>query len=231
MLYFAHRGLSARFVQNTAAAFRAARAAGAICYELDVHLLKDGALAVHHDYSLSPAAGGEVSLAELSSADLKKYPLENPFSSARAMVPLLAEILPLVRPQLVCLNIELKNDDNRYPGVERALLDLLQQQAPDLLAKTLFSSFDYETLVRLRNLDKKARIGLLTRKFDVSQALALGAESVHLNYTRFTREVAEICHANQLKVYLYTVNDFGLAAQVEASGADGIFTDAVDQFL
>ena len=181
MIYFAHRGASQERVQNTLSAFSRARALGATRYELDVHLSKDGALLVHHDYSLLSTAGEDIPLAALTLADLKKYPLINRLTKESVFVPQLQEVLPVVRPQLSCLNIELKNDNNRYPGLETAVLSCLHQAAPDILPKTLFSGFDYDTLVRLRKLDKNAHIGLLTRFFDVSKALALGAESVHMN--------------------------------------------------
>ncbi|WP_428062404.1 glycerophosphodiester phosphodiesterase [Candidatus Avelusimicrobium fimicolum] len=231
MLYFAHRGASQERVQNTLSAFSRARALGATRYELDVHLSKDGALLVHHDYSLLSTAGEDIPLAALTLADLKKYPLVNRLTKESVFVPQLQEVLPVVRPQLSCLNIELKNDNNRYPGLETAVLSCLCQAAPDILPKTLFSSFDYNTLVRLRKLDKNARIGLLTRFFDVSKALALGAESVHMNYTRFTPQIAQACHENGLKIYLYTVNDPLLATHLAEAGADGIFTDCIGAFV
>lgn len=231
MIYFAHRGASQERVQNTLSAFSRARELGATRYELDVHLSKDGALLVHHDYSLLSTAGKDALLGALDVADLKKYPLVNRLTKESVFVPQLQEVLPVVRPQLSCLNIELKNDNNRYPGLETAVLSCLHQAAPDILPKTLFSGFDYNTLVRLRKLDKNARIGLLTRFFDVSKALALGAESVHMNYTRFTPQIAQACHENGLKIYLYTVNDPLLATHLAEAGADGIFTDCIGAFV
>lgn len=227
MIYFAHRGLSALRVQNTTESFTSAREKGATCYELDVHLLRDGALAIHHDYSLINTADVDVKLAGLTTADLKKYPLRNAFTTATLTVPLLEEIIPLILPELEILNIEIKNDSNVYPGIEKALLGALGKW-PKLAPKILFSSFDYETLERVRALDKNARIGLLTRQFDISKAVALGAESVHINQTRLTEEIVRVCHENNLKVYVYTVNTAQDKQRVEALGADGIFTDRVD---
>lgn len=224
MIYFAHRGFSAQRVQNTCESFALAREKGATHYELDVHLLKDGALAVHHDYSLLSTAGVDVKLADLTAADLKKYPLHNPFTTGPVYVPLLQEVLPLVAPSLQLLNIEIKNDNNIYPGIEKAVLTKLKNW-PALSEKVLFSSFDYDSLVRVRKLDKTARIGLLTRNFDVSKPLALKAESVHINQTRLTAQIVQVCHDNGLKVYVYTVNTPAQRARVAELGADGIFTD------
>lgn len=230
MIYFSHRGANTQRVQNTVPAFALAHAQGARYFELDVHLLKDGRLAVHHDYSLLSTAGKDVKLAGLTATDLKQYPLQNPFTDESVYVPLLTEVLPVFSSGLELLNIELKNDNNIYPGIEEALLKTLRAY-PQLHSKILFSSFDYDTLKRLRALAPQVRIGLLTRHFDINQAVALGAESVHLNWTRFAPEIATVCHANNIRVYVYTVNDVSTAERLEKQGVDGIFTDWISRFV
>ncbi len=229
MIYFAHRGANTQRVQNTVAAFALAQQQGATHYELDVHLLTDGELAIHHNYTLLETAGKDIRLQDLSSADLIHYPLTNRFNTGKVTIPLLQEVLPVITPGLELLNIELKNDGNCYAGIERQLLSFLQNY-PHLMPKILFSSFDYDTLQRLRALCPQARIGLLTRQFEVQNALDLSAESVHINHIRFTPQIARICQENQLKVYCYTVNDVKLARQLAAQGVSGIFTDDVTVF-
>ncbi|MBP5403913.1 MAG: hypothetical protein J6Y17_02350 [Elusimicrobiaceae bacterium] len=228
MIYFSHRGANTLRVQNTSEAFALAHTQGARYFELDVHLLRDSSLVVHHDYSLLSTAGVDVQLKDLTAADLKKYPLNNQFTHQAVYVPLLEDVLPLITPGLMLLNIELKNDGNCYPGLEETLLKNLPTS---LLPKVLFSSFDYSALQRLRALAPKVRIGQLTRSFNVQQALDIQAESVHTNYTRFTPQMAQICHENGLKVYCYTVNDKELATRLATQGADGIFTDKITDFL
>ena len=228
MIYFSHRGANTHCVQNTTSAFSLAHAQGARYFELDVHLLKDGALAIHHDYSLASTAGVDVQLKDLTTADLKKYPLHNSFTSDIVYVPLLQDVLAVIRPDLKLLNIELKNDGNIYPGLEAVLLKALPVQ---LLPKILFSSFDYPTLQRLRALSANVRIGQLTRQFQVAQPLTLRAESVHINYKRFTPQIAQVCHRNHLNVYCYTVNEPLLVKQLASQGVDGIFTDCIERFV
>ncbi len=229
MIYFSHRGANTKRVQNTVEAFALAQAQGATHYELDVHLLRDGQLAVHHDYSLLSTAGVDVQLKDLASTDLTNYPLTNPFTAQEVFVPLLQDILPVISPGISLLNIELKNDENKYPGLEAAVLSFLKQY-PQLTGKVLFSSFDYDSLVRLRAFASRARLGLLTRKFDVQQALSLQAESVHLNHIRLTPQITQACRAHHLKLYCYTVNDIALAKRLAAQGVDGVFTDDVTVF-
>ena len=63
---YAHRGLHGNGVpENSMAAFRAALDSG-YGIELDVHLMKDGKLAVIHDASLKRTAGTDVKIEELT---------------------------------------------------------------------------------------------------------------------------------------------------------------------
>ena len=229
MIYFAHRGANTQRVENTVSAFALAQKQGATHYELDVHLLKDGQLAVHHDYSLLRTAGVDVKLKDLASMDLIKHPLINPFSKDKVTIPLLSEVFSVILPGIQLLNIEIKNDGNTYPGIEEKLLALLYSFS-EFVNKVLISSFDYDSLKRIRALAPQARIGLLTRQFDVQKALALSAESVHINHTRFTPEIAQICHENGLKIYCYTVTDKILATELAGQGADGVFTNDITLF-
>lgn len=231
MIYFAHRGAwKGDVIANTLPAFALARAQGATYYELDVHLLKDGQLAVHHDYALLSGAAAGVPLSSLRAADLTHYPLRSTVGQAPVFVPTLPQVLPQMIPHLQCLNIEIKNDDNVYPGIEKILWGLLRQ-FPALENKILFSSFDYPTLQRLRQLAPQARIGWLTRCFEVSCAQQLGVYSVHINQTRVSKELVEKCHQNGWKVFVYTVNDPAQAQHLAQLGVDGIFTDWPALFL
>ena len=228
MIFFSHRGANTLRVQNTVEAFSLAHAQGARCFELDIHLLKDGNLAVHHDYSLLQTAGVDVALKTLTRPELQQISLNNPFTVHKVHVPVLEEVLPVCMPGLELLNIELKNDGNVYPGIEEKVLQFLPKE---LLPKILFSSFDYETLARLRALAPQIRIGQLTRKFKLQEILNLRGESVHINYTRFSASLAQICHAHGIKIYCYTVNDLAVANKLAKQGADGFFTDVIHRFV
>lgn len=232
MKYFAHRGASAYMPENSLPAFALAREMGAVNYELDAHLTRDGYVVVHHDYNLLATTGHNIAIGALSLKDLLKYPLLSPNApGVKAFVPALKDVVPIVEEEMQTLNIEIKNDGNVYPGIEKRLLEKLKLHSPEMLNKTLFSSFDYPTLQRLRALDKHIRIGLLTREFDLEAALALNASSVHLNQTRVTKEIVASCHAAGLEVLVYTVNDVYSARQLERLGVDGIFTDRLDLFV
>src|SRR5256885_12570332 len=73
-----HRGASARAPENTLAAFRAALEDGAELVELDVHLTRDGRLAVIHDAETHRTTGTAGIVAELSKAELRRPPRRRP---------------------------------------------------------------------------------------------------------------------------------------------------------
>lgn len=88
---YAHRGLHGPGVpENSMAAFRAALEGG-FGIELDVHLTKDGRLAVLHDASLKRTAGADVKVEELTAQELEAYTLEG----TGERIPLLEQVLEL----------------------------------------------------------------------------------------------------------------------------------------
>ena len=104
---YAHRGLHNRELgipENSMAAFRRARELG-YGVELDVHLTKDGQLAVIHDKSLKRTAGVDAEVSDLTMEELKRCRLEG----TQETVPALEEAARLFQggPPLL---VELKAD-------------------------------------------------------------------------------------------------------------------------
>ena len=232
MIYFAHRGASALAPENSLPAFALARQQGCTRYELDVHLSKDGCLVVHHDYYLGTDTTCANDIKDITLDDLEHCRIVHSFEKEIVVrPPLLREVLPVIVEDLEMLNIEIKNDDNVYPGIEKVIWERASSFGPEALKKMLFSSFDYPTLQRLRKIAPGARIGILTRMFEPQKAHNLDVYSVHMNKTRITKEIVDICHAEGRKVFVYTVNDKYTARSLERIGVDGIFTDNPGLFL
>jgi glycerophosphoryl diester phosphodiesterase len=134
----------------------------------------------------------------------------------------LSALLDILGPGDV-LNVELKTEDEQYPGIEEAVLRVTQKHKKNII----FSSFNHETLKKIRSLDSEVKIGVLTRDFyaDRQTALALGAYSVNINKTRLTKEICALARSAGQKVFVYTVNTLAELYAAEAAGADGVFTD------
>lgn len=105
---YAHRGLynNIDIPENSISAFSKA-VDGGYGIELDVHLLKDGKLAVFHDASLKRMTGEEVIIETLTSNELKNYRL----IGTTEFIPLFSDVLVLVDGRVPLL-IEVKSNKN-----------------------------------------------------------------------------------------------------------------------
>ena len=105
---YAHRGLHGEGApENSLEAFRRARDAG-YGSELDVHLLKDGELAVIHDHALIRTTGQQGTIEDLTAQELMNYTLEGTCET----IPLFSDVLNLysgAAPLIVELKATAKN--------------------------------------------------------------------------------------------------------------------------
>ena len=106
---YAHRGLHGQGIpENSLAAFRAAVSHG-FGAELDVHLMKDGNLAVIHDSSLKRTADADVKIEDLTVEDLEAYRL----GGTEERIPLFSEVLEVFQGKTPLI-VELKSANNNY---------------------------------------------------------------------------------------------------------------------
>ena len=104
---YAHRGLHGNGIpENSMEAFRRAKKAG-YGIELDIHLMKDGNLAVIHDSLLARTTGAEGRIEDLSTGELKHYKLEG----TEETIPLFQDVLELYAGEAPII-VELKEHKN-----------------------------------------------------------------------------------------------------------------------
>jgi glycerophosphoryl diester phosphodiesterase len=208
MLIIAHRGASAYEPQNTVKAFKKAMDMGSLYMETDVQETKDGVLILAHDYTVNGAI------------------IKESFFNALKL-PRLTEVLDILKLTTV-INIEIKNDGNIYPEIEKKLLNTLNNYGRDFGQRVLISSFDYATVRRLRALDNEIKLGLATRVFNIEEVRAVNASFISIKHTRITPEIIKTCRKNNVEVFIYTVNDYQEALRLKEMGIDGIFSDYPD---
>ncbi len=120
---YAHRGLHDKpngIPENSMAAFRRAVEHG-FGVELDVHLTRDGRLAVIHDDSLLRTAGVDVKASSLTAEELGQYRLEG----TEERIPFLEEVLPLFEGKTPLI-VELKVEGNAAV-LAKATCDMLDR--------------------------------------------------------------------------------------------------------
>lgn len=139
--HYAHRGLhDASVPENSLAAFRRAMEKG-YGIELDVHLTKDGRIAVHHDGSILRICGAEREIRASTLEELRQYPL----GKTAERIPALEEVLDLIQGRVPLL-IELKPDRLG----DKALAEKLLSCIADYPGKYCVQSFDPLILRRFK---------------------------------------------------------------------------------
>jgi len=103
------------------AAFRAALKHG-YGIELDIHLMKDGNLAVIHDSTLKRVAGADVNIEDLTLSDLEKYTL----GDSDEHIPLFSQVLDLYRGKAPLI-VELKCVGGNHAELCEAALEMLDR--------------------------------------------------------------------------------------------------------
>jgi len=213
MKNIAHRGASVDALENTLEAFALAVEQGADMIETDLHLLRDGAVALYHDDEIGGVPVGALTLAELR----ERLP----------RVPTLQETLDRFG-DLIPWNLEIKSPrTGDYAGLEGIALEQVRRRG--ILERTLFSSFSDSVLHKLRALEPKARLGTLVwvrQPGDIlARAAGVGAEAVHLHVSLASEERVREAHAAERRVNVYTVDDPDMQRRLASVGVDGIFTN------
>jgi glycerophosphoryl diester phosphodiesterase len=211
-----HRGAAALAPENSLAAVEAAVEHGVDAVELDVVRGPDGKLVLAHGPSVPPGA------------------------------PSLDEALELAARLGVGVQMDVKQ-----PGLEEGVVDALRRSG--LLDRSFVSSFSFRTLraftaleprlprsltypedrlgvAASRALGHAVRPGLAALRALLPVRLprfmrAAGASAVTLNWAVVTPRAIEVCHRAGVAVYVWTVNEPGLAKTLVESGVDGIITD------
>ncbi len=169
---FAHRGLhNDSRPENSLSAFRAARDRG-YGIELDIHLLKDGTLAVFHDHTLVRMTGENGKIEDLAAADLSRVHL----NGTAETIPTFHEVLALF-DGTVPLIVELKAAKNHG-----ALVDATVKALREYRGAYCIESFDPRCLWHLRRWHPDIIRGQLSQNFMKSNEKLSGATKFVLTH-------------------------------------------------
>ncbi|MET7857684.1 glycerophosphodiester phosphodiesterase family protein [Streptomyces sp. NPDC005318] len=212
-LTIGHRGVMGVEPENTLRSFVHAERAGMDVIELDLHLTKDGALAVMHDADVDRTTDGTGPIAEKTLAELRELD-----AGQGERVPVFEEVLDAVRSPV---QAEIKD-----AAAARALADVMRRR--DLVDRVEVLSFHDEAVAEIAQLVPGVRTALVASRWKsdvVDRAKAVGAATLVLNIRRLTLEVVEQAHAEGLKVIGWVVNTQDHLRLARGLGLDGATTD------
>lgn len=165
MRYWAHRGCSQNYPENTLLSFeKAAAIRGLQGIELDIQLTRDNELVVIHDERVDRTTEGIGEVRAYTLAQLQKLSIDAD-SHPSQYIPTMEEVLDLLEVRLregLLLNIELKTSVYPYAGIEEKIVELVHRRG--LEKAVVYSSFYANTLQKIRQLDAEAELGILDGK-------------------------------------------------------------------
>lgn len=226
---WAHRGARKERPENSLDAFRRAIELGADGFELDVQRTADGRLIVLHDETLDRVSGRPGRLAELTWEEARTYNIAA-FRAAEGFppmrIPLLEEVLDLLRGTALCCNIELKNSVEPYPGMEDEVIALVERMG--LAGQIVYSTFSPESAALLARKVDPSVVGFLYH-YDVPDPLkalaSLGARALHPDQSLVTEAYVTEAHRAGVKVNVWTVNEPEALLRLGRLGVDALITD------
>jgi len=219
-----HRGACGYEPENTLRSFRKALELGADMVELDVYVCKTGELVIIHDDKVDRITDGTGYVIEKTFDELRKLD-----AGKGEKIPTLEEVLDLINKK-VSVNIELKG-----PHTAKSVADVIKKyitQNKWSYQNFLVSSFNHRELAEFNKIMPQINIGVLYIgiPFDSAKsAKTLGAYSINLSQEFITQELVDDAHKRDLKVFVYTVNDYDDIKKMLSLGVDGIFSDFPDR--
>ena len=236
-----HRGANRRAPQNTLPAFQAAIAEGADGVEFDVQMSSDGVLVICHNFTVDETSNGSGFVNELTFEEMRSLDFGSWFSEefAGTKIPTLEETLDCVKDMEI-LNVEIKHPSKNRVEVVQKTYDLVKEKG--LLEKTIFSSFDFDVLTILKQIDSEVCCGLLydpvpeecfDRRLLRNEFLQVAAEyrgdALHPHYllTNFPKAYVRRCHEAGLMVNVWGISKESELEKYKHKNFDIIITDCI----
>lgn len=229
---FAHRGASGYAPENTLEAFVIAMEQGADGIELDVQLTKDGEVVVIHDETIDRVSDHSGFVKDYTLAELKQFDFKNHMEAyTNAKIPTLKEVLELVRPGKMEVNIELKTSVIWYSGIEEKVLEIVKETGME--ERVIYSSFNHYSIQKILELNPSAQTAYLFMDvmLDVEKyAKETGVSALHPPF--FQLKMADFMKKymdSGLKMRIWTVNDEADMKYFMENNVEAIITNYPDR--
>lgn len=223
---FAHRGGAEEHPENTMRAFAAAVAMGYRYIETDIHITSDGKLLAFHDDRLERVCDGAGLIQSLPWSVVQQARV----AGTEPIVELqeLLETFPETR-----FNLDIKHWAALEPSLE--LLDRMQ-----CWDRVCIGSFSDRRLGQVRNKLKRNGVRVCTsmgplgvlamkaREYRLptrSSALCAQVPVKHAGITVVTPKFVNACHARNMPVHVWTIDEPDEIRRLVNLGVDGIMTD------
>ncbi len=212
-LLFAHRGFSGKYPENSPLAFqKVVDETDCDGIESDVHITKDGQLVIFHDATVERTSNGSGFIKDKTMEEMRQLDIGSWKSPdfAGEQVWTLGQLLDFCKETKLLLNMELKNYEVFYEGLEKMVIDeICARQMQD---QVFLSSFNHISMQACKEINPEIKTGLLYDKpfLDIDKYIERSnADNMHPRYMllQYQPELVNLYHSRGMKVNTWTVND------------------------
>ena len=233
-LLFAHRGFSGAYPENSPIAFQAVvDKTNAVGIESDVHITKDGKLVIFHDATLERTSNGKGWIKDHTFDELLQLDIGSWMAPefAGQHVWTLEQLLDFCKETKLLLNMELKNYEVFYQGLEKMVADAIC--ARKMQDQVFVSSFNHISMQEFKQICPEIKTGLLYDKplLDIEHYIARSnADNMHPRYMLLTYqpELMDLYHGRGMQVNTWTVNEEADIRDMINLGVDCIISNYPD---
>lgn len=227
-LIYAHRGASGLFPENTMEAFHAAVRRRADGIELDVQLSQDNKLVVIHDHQLDRTTSGTGLVRRHTLQELRQFRADKDSQSrfSKARIPTLREVFHAFADTPMRFIIEMKNFFLNQPHLEEKVIEQIRRF--QLTDRTILSSFNFDSLLRIKEIDPQQTTGLLyvgplEKPWEVAERYQ--ADQIHVPNDQLKADTIKQAHKCGLTVLGWTINSSRQLQEAYELGVDGVITN------
>lgn len=199
--------------------------------EFDVQLTSDGAMVVIHDETVDRTTDGQGRVVDHTLAELQALDASNGMPEyGHTPIPTMDEVLDLLAPSGIRINIELKNSEEPYPGLEQKVIAAVADHGLD--GRVVLSSFSDASVGLLHELAPELELATLYTRPQLRPwrtARQLGARGIHPPAT-FVPSRLWVRRAQSLGLAIrpWIVNNPQAMARLFRWRVDALFTDTPD---
>jgi glycerophosphoryl diester phosphodiesterase len=222
-IIIAHRGFSAKYIENSFESYDEAIKAGADTVECDIRSCKSGELVLMHDKTTDRTCKVDGKISTLTLDEIKKIPLRN-----NQEIPTLLEFLGKYRGKVKMMW------DVKTPIAAKELVSLIRKyklhndvfissEITTLLIDILIRDPEIETAISFA--PKKYLKYLFFKKLFILPARLVGANRVTIHYKVVNQKMIERAHKNGLKILVFPVDHEKDIKRLANQDVDAIITD------
>jgi len=228
ILIVGHRGASSVSPENTLKAFQKAIELEADYVEFDVQETRDGNIVVTHDEDIKRITGKDGLIKDMTLKELRKLNF-----GEGEKIPTLQELVELTKNK-IGLNCEIKVE-----GITEKVIHIFREY--DILDATMVSSFIHDELLKIQKLEPSLKLASLeptpgTIKIDwdkkkemIQYCIDNHLYAINPIVMMVDQQFVDFAHANNIKVFPWTVDSKVSIKKLIRLGVDGIITNDISR--